>query len=208
MTSVKAEYCSDSDEVKLTVKDSRSPLAISGSLKAVPCSRSSTATCTGDADLVVSGPTCYLGQGGALGLTETVTITVNSFSGGAGTVDILGDGALPFSCLARTFTKSGQELTLSDTSDCLPSRLKLSDAKYCSDSDTLTVTVKDSRISASHWCCQQNRLPSFTGCLRFCNSAIFFRSTWHFRPGRISFSEHCDVEFFFKKAQVNVIQLC
>merc|ERR1711972_747808 len=47
-----------------------------------------------------------------------------------------------FTCADHAFTKSGQAIT-TDLSDCLPSGVTVPSVKYCSDSDTITVTVKD-----------------------------------------------------------------
>merc|ERR1712000_565583 len=43
------------------------------------------------------------------------------------------------------FSKSGQEIT-TDLSDCLPSDVSVSSVKYCSDQDSISVTVKDKSV--------------------------------------------------------------
>merc|ERR1712032_156544 len=140
------KYCSDSDEVKVTVVDKAVPLPITATLKKVSCS-SSTATefasCTGSDDPVITERTCYRGSAGALGLTETVTVSLKSYADGKGTLDYSGDGIEAFTCNDKTLTKSGQDITFSDSSDCLPSGIEVTAVKYCSDSDTIKVTVKD-----------------------------------------------------------------
>jgi hypothetical protein len=143
----KVQYCSDDDTMKVTVKDDQVPLPVTATLKNVPCAgRDVFASCKGDADPVITEATCWTGSAGALGLTETVTVKVNDFGNGAGHVDFSGDGIESFSCSGKTFTKSGQDITFSDSSDCLPSGIVVSGVKYCSDSDTMKITVKDTTV--------------------------------------------------------------
>jgi archaellum component FlaF (FlaF/FlaG flagellin family) len=143
----KTQYCSDDDTMKVTVKDDTVPLPVTATLKNVPCAgRDVFATCTGAEDPVISGSVCYQGKAGALGLTETVTVKVNDFSNGGGHVDLFGDGIEAFTCTGKSFTKDGQDITLEDSSDCLPSGIVVSGVKYCSDSDTMKITVKDQTV--------------------------------------------------------------
>jgi hypothetical protein len=143
----KTQYCSDDDTMKVTVKDDTVPLPVTATLKNVPCAgRDVFATCTGDADPVISDAACYQGKAGALGLTETVTVKVNDFSNGGGHVDFFGDGIEAFTCTGKSFTKAGQDITFEDASDCLPSGIVVSGVKYCSDSDTMKITVKDTSV--------------------------------------------------------------
>jgi archaellum component FlaF (FlaF/FlaG flagellin family) len=143
----KVQYCSDDDTMKVTVKDDQVPLPVSATLKNVPCAgRDVFASCTGDADPVITSATCYKGSAGALGLTETVTVKIQDFGNGGGHVDFSGEGIESFTCAGKTFTKSGQDITFSDSSDCLPSGIVVSGAKYCSDSDTMKITVKDTSV--------------------------------------------------------------
>jgi len=148
VTAVK--YCSDSDTMKVTVKDTSVPLPISATAKRVDCAAAETeaafATCSGDADPVITEAQCYQGKAGALGLTETVTIKVNDFADSAGHVDLAGDGIESFTCSGKGFTKAGQDIALEDSSDCLPSGIEVTAVKYCSDSDTMKVTVKDTSV--------------------------------------------------------------
>jgi len=147
VTVSKAQYCSDSDSMKVTVKDDQIPLPVTATLTKVACAgRDVFASCTGDADPVISGETCYKGSAGALGLTETVTVRVKDFADSAGHIDFSGDGIEAFTCTGKTFTKSGQDITFSDSSDCLPSGIVVSGVKYCSDSDTMKITVKDTAV--------------------------------------------------------------
>jgi archaellum component FlaF (FlaF/FlaG flagellin family) len=143
----KTQYCSDDDTMKVTVKDDTVPIPITATLKNVPCAgRDVFASCKGDADPVITEATCWKGSAGALGLTETVTVKVDDFGNGAGHVDFSGEGIETFTCSGKTFTKSGQDITFSDSSDCLPDGIVVSGVKYCSDSDTMKITVKDTTV--------------------------------------------------------------
>merc|ERR1719359_44070 len=140
------KYCSDSDEIKVTVKDKLVPLPIVTTLKKVSCAESNEidfATCTGSSD--PPGDECYEGKAGALGLTEDVKVSVKSFAGGKGTMSLSGSGIESFTCKDHSFTKSGQEISV-DVSDCVPSGIAVSDVQYCSDSDQIKVTVKDKAV--------------------------------------------------------------
>jgi len=99
--------------------------------------------CTGSAD--PPSAECYQGKAGALGVTENVKVDVKSYSVGKGTLDLSGTGIQPITCTGKTFTKSGQDLSI-DLSGCLPSKVTISSVKYCSDSDAIRVTVKDSSV--------------------------------------------------------------
>merc|ERR1711957_315317 len=99
----------------------------------------------GIADPDVSSPRCYHGKGGALGLTENVDVKLSDFSGGAGHIDVAGDGIEAFTCSNHGFTKSGQAIT-TDLSDCQPDGIAISKVLYCSDQDTVKVTVKDTTV--------------------------------------------------------------
>jgi len=102
-----------------------------------------TTSCTGSADPPLSE--CYEGTAGALGVTETVKVSVKFGEAGQGMMDLSGSGIQSISCKGKSFTKSGQDLTV-DLSDCLPSKVTISSLKYCSDSDAIRVTVKDSTV--------------------------------------------------------------
>jgi len=142
----KLQYCSDSDEVDVSVKVSVVPIPIKASLTRVACDGENWNSCKGSEDPVITAPTCYQGRGGALGLTETVTVKINDFADGAGSLDFSGDGIIGFTCSGKQLTKSGQDISLEDSSDCLPSGVEVSSIKYCSDSDTIKVTVKDTAV--------------------------------------------------------------
>jgi len=103
------------------------------------------ASCTGTADPVITGDTCYSGSAGALGLTETVTVTIHDFADAKGHVDVIGSGIEAITCKGKGVTKSGQDLT-ADLDDCLPSAVAITGLKYCSDSDEIRVTVKDKSV--------------------------------------------------------------
>jgi len=142
----KVLYCSDQDTIKVTVKADAVPIPISTQLTRVDCaSRQAGASCSGTADPDVSSPRCYHGKGGALGLTENVDIKISDFSGGAGHIDVAGDGIEGFTCSNHDFTKSGQAIS-TDLSDCQPDGITISKVLYCSDQDTVKVTVKDQTV--------------------------------------------------------------
>merc|ERR1712195_353215 len=88
---------------------------------------------------------CASRKGGALGLTENVDVKLSDFSGGAGHIDVAGDGIEAFTCSNHGFTKSGQAIT-TDLSDCQPDGIAISKVLYCSDQDTVKVTVKDTTV--------------------------------------------------------------
>jgi len=102
--------------------------------------------CSGSEDPVIAEPACYEGEGGALGLTEAVAVSINDFADGAGSLDFSGSGIIGFTCNGKKLTKSGQDISLEDSSDCLPSGVEVSAVKYCSDSDQIKVTVKDTAV--------------------------------------------------------------
>merc|ERR1711862_75978 len=144
----KVKYCSDNDQVQVTVKDDTVPLPITAKLNKIACaSRDEVfASCTGSDDPVISEATCYQGKGGPLGLTETVTVKVNNYASGKGQLDFNGDGITAFTCAGKSFTKSGQDIALADSSDCLPTGVEVAAVKYCSESDSLKLTIKDKAV--------------------------------------------------------------
>jgi C1A family cysteine protease len=104
------------------------------------------ASCKGDADPAdISTDACYSGSAGALGLTETVTVTIHDFASSAGHVDVIGSGIESISCQNKAVSKNGQDLS-ADLADCLPSAVAITALKYCSDSDEISVTVKDKAV--------------------------------------------------------------
>jgi len=141
------KYCSDSDQIRVTVKDQVVPLPITATLNKVDCTSFVGSSCRGSDDPVISETTCYRGKAGALGVTETVTISIGSFDSSAGgTLDYVGEGVTGFTCSGKTFTKDGQSITLSDSSDCLPKGVVVSKVLYCSDSDQVKLTIKDTAV--------------------------------------------------------------
>lgn len=99
--------------------------------------------CSGSADPVAA--TCYQGAAGALGVKETVKVNLKKYATGAGSMDLSGTGIKGFTCSDHAFTKSTQDIKV-DLSDCLPSGITVPAVKYCSDSDTIAVTVKDKAV--------------------------------------------------------------
>merc|ERR1711933_202986 len=139
-------YCSDQDTIKVTVKDDAVPLPISAQLARVDCaSREAGASCSGDADPDVSSPRCYHGSGGALGLTENVDVKISDLAGASGHIDVAGDGIESFTCSNKIFSKAGQAIE-TDLSDCAPKGISITKINYCSDQDTIRVTVKDDSV--------------------------------------------------------------
>lgn len=101
--------------------------------------------CSGAADPSGSFPMCYEGSAGALGVKEDVKVKLVSYSNGKGIMDLVGKGIEGITCTGKSFTKSGQEIT-PDISDCLPKVIAVKKVEYCSDQDTVSVTVKDSKV--------------------------------------------------------------
>jgi hypothetical protein len=99
--------------------------------------------CSGSGDPVAA--TCYEGSAGALGVKETVKVNLKQYTTGAGSMDLVGTGIKGFTCSDHSFTNSGQDVSV-DLSDCLPTGVTVPKLKYCSDSDTIAVTVKDSPV--------------------------------------------------------------
>jgi len=97
-------------------------------------------TCTGSDDPSASVPFCYSGSD----LGETVDVKVDSFASEAGTIDVTGSGLESISCLGKSFTKSGQDLTV-DLSDCV-NDVQISSLQYCSDQDEIHATVVKSFV--------------------------------------------------------------
>lgn len=102
-------------------------------------------TCSGSTDPVVSEALCYHGSAGALGLTENVDVKITDYTGGNGHINVAGDGIEAFTCDSKPFTKSGQDIA-TDLSDCAPSGITIPEIKYCSDQDSVKVTVKDTAV--------------------------------------------------------------
>jgi|DeeseametaMP2100_FD_k123_199988_1 hypothetical protein len=139
-------YCSDQDTIKVTVKANAVPIPVKATMKRVDCaSREALASCSGTDDFVVSEPQCYHGKGGALGLTENVDVKIEDFASSAGHIDVSGDGIEAFTCTNKAFTKSGQDI-ITDLTDCQPTNIAITKVKYCSDQDTIKVTVKDGDV--------------------------------------------------------------
>jgi len=103
------------------------------------------ATCSGSADPAVTEAMCYHGSAGALGLTENVDVKITDYTSGNGHINVNGDGIEAFTCESKPFTKSGQDIS-TDLSDCAPSGITIPTIKYCSDQDTVKITVKDTAV--------------------------------------------------------------
>jgi len=141
------KYCSDTNTLSISVKDKHVPIPIKATLKKVSCAISVAEVpewgCSGKAD--PEAATCYEGTDDVLGIKETVKLQVKEYSNGAGTMDLTGTGKLGFTCINHSFKNSGQEISV-DLSDCLPKDITVPDVKYCSDTDTLSISVKDKHV--------------------------------------------------------------
>jgi len=105
---------------------------------------SEEASCTGSGDPAGAG-VCYQGAAGIGPLKETVKVDLKKYASGAGTMALSGSGITSFTCGDHSFTKSDQDIK-ADLSDCLPDGITLDSVKYCSDSDTVAVVVKDKTV--------------------------------------------------------------
>merc|ERR1712232_272143 len=92
-----------------------------------------------------SADVCYKGAAGIGPAMETVKVDLKKYAGGKGTLDLTGSGIKDFTCAKHSFSKSGQDVNV-DLSDCLPDGATVPSVKYCSDSDTIAVTVKDKTV--------------------------------------------------------------
>merc|ERR1712194_98836 len=93
--------------------------------KAAELEEEAEKSCSGTADPEFTEPQCYHGQGGALGLTESVDVKLVDYSNGAGHINVGGDGIEGFTCDNHDLTKSGQAIT-TDLSDCQPDKISVS----------------------------------------------------------------------------------
>merc|ERR1711945_84718 len=99
---------------------------------------------------------------------ETVDVKVDSFTNEAGTIDITGSGLESISCLGKSFSKSGQDLSV-DLSDCVDD-VQINFLQYCSDQDENHATVLKSlvllvlRSLLSHDALTRHALPSIVSC--------------------------------------------
>jgi len=101
-------------------------------------------SCTGDKDPSGTYPMCYHGSYSTLGLTQDSMVKILSYeSGKGGTMNLDASGMQNITCHNEAFTKIGQDIS-SDLSSCLPSLMTVQSVKYCSDTDTISVTVKSS----------------------------------------------------------------
>ena len=115
------------------------------------------AKCTGAGTLPGNGPFCYAAKIGMLGVTETLDLTVHRTTqyttndGQAvekGTMDLVGSGVSPFKCNGVAITKTGQDVSpdMDALKHCLPRGVTLEKATYCSDTNAVQVSIKDSNI--------------------------------------------------------------
>jgi hypothetical protein len=118
--------------------------------------------CTGGATLPGNGPFCYRAKIGMLGVTETLDLTVTRTAGEftmvegkpdnlvaeKGSMDLIGSGISPFECKGVHITKNGQEVSpdMDALKHCLPRGVSFEKAQYCSDTNQVQVSIKDSNI--------------------------------------------------------------
>lgn len=100
-------------------------------------------TCSGAKDPVVTAPTCYQGDKKIpIVGQENIMVKLESFASGKGVMDLTGSGLLGINCQKKTFSKSGQDITV-DLSDCIEKEVTIGEIQYCSDQDSIAVSVKD-----------------------------------------------------------------
>jgi hypothetical protein len=121
----------------------------------------SKAKCSGAGTLPGDGPFCYHAKIGMLGVTETIDVKITRTSSNSdgtenGKMDLIGGGISPFKCVGVDVVKNGQDCNpdAGQLKKCLPRGVTVTSAKYCSDSDQVQVTIKDSNVKI---------LPSITG---------------------------------------------
>jgi len=87
----------------------------------------------------VTATLCYEGKASVLGMAETVKISLLAYDStkSTGMMNIHATGISPEDCKNTAFTKTGQDITFNE--GCL-SGAQVS-AKYCSDQDTISVSV-------------------------------------------------------------------
>ena len=114
------------------------------------------AKCTGAGTLPGDGPFCYHAKIGMLGVTEVLDLKIKrtGFDENGvekGVMDLVGSGVTPFTCKGIKVSKNGQEVSpdIEALSHCLPSGVTVKSATYCSDSDAVVVSIKDSNIPLS-----------------------------------------------------------
>jgi len=95
--------------------------------------------CTGSSDPPTHAPFCYSGSK----MGEIVTIKVSSFDSvsSAGSVLVTGSGLTPVKC-ERGFSKAEQLISVPQLTDCLPSTVKPTGMKYCSDQNQVLLDAK------------------------------------------------------------------
>jgi hypothetical protein len=84
--------------------------------------KASAPPCTGAGDPKKVPTYCYNGSASVLGgvFTENVVIQVNSFTEEHGSLDIYATGAAKYTCINKTFSKAGQNITV-DFAGCVSS---------------------------------------------------------------------------------------
>merc|ERR1712166_1687627 len=114
----------------------------------------SSAKCEGAGKLPSGGPLCYQVKVGMFGVTEAIDMRIAGSTESAGSaeetgkMDLTGSGISSFKCSGVDITKNGQ--TCNPDADqlkhCLPRGITLESADYCSNTDQVQITIKDSNI--------------------------------------------------------------
>jgi hypothetical protein len=85
-------------------------------------------TCTGNSDPPAQTAHCYTGSK----MGEVVTIKIDSFAAGRGSVLVTGSGLAALKC-QRGFSKAEQLINVERLEECLPKTVKPEGIKFCSD---------------------------------------------------------------------------
>merc|ERR1712166_449114 len=103
--------------------------------------RPSSAKCEGAGKLPGGGPLCYQVKVGMFGVTEAIDMRIAGSTESAGSaeetgkMDLAGSGISSFKCSGADQLKN-----------CLPRGITLKSADYCSNTDQVQITIKDSNI--------------------------------------------------------------
>jgi hypothetical protein len=119
------------------------------------------AKCTGSSTLPGNGPFCFHASIGMLGVKENLDLKVVRTAGEfavvngeaqitteKGQMSLVGSGVSPFKCSGVDITKDGQSVSpdMDALKKCLPRGVSVNSVKYCSDTNTVQITISDSNI--------------------------------------------------------------
>jgi hypothetical protein len=134
----------ETDSCKTCVKDKCDASFTACSGFTPPAKVLGASTCAGTADPPFKGDAiCWLGQATVFGQKEVVLVKLNKFRADTGdfNVDVEAGGVSPAHCESRDGVKKGQDLDI-DMNGCAKA-LTINEAKYCSDTDSIDITVTD-----------------------------------------------------------------